>query len=309
MSEEPKGKFGPSEYLFYRLIQRMKSSDKPSQISKTRLYKYSCEADHYLEEDLQTVITFPRYWYRYGEIPKFDWFDLPFITITEKNGFNIIEFTRRVENNEFDISDDVQNAIDQTVSFIVSKFRDKETEEVLDLHYEHRAPREFIREFNSFRENLEVADLDHGTPVKYLSISGPDDTKTPLKNQLKQLVIAYPDLYESMETAFLEWEDTMQILIEENELEAAQKLAGDFWTALSRAELRIHHNKDISKSQIDEWKSDRPRIVDGILESIRNIRKKVITDASINEELQSKEATKEFTDLLGEPTIEADKTE
>lgn len=291
---------GPSEYLFYRLLQRMQTFDKPSQISKTRLYKFSCETDHYLEEEIGERIEFPRYWYQYGEVPKLDAFSLPFIQWDTVNGYNIATLEEQIDSSIFVLPDDLREHIDTAVAYIVRKLHEYSTDEVIEYHYEHRAPREFVRKYNSFRKQLDNADFQQGRLSRFnLGTRNHTTEKEELQDDLKQLVITYPERYDSMEEAFLFWEDTMQILFEEEELDEAQEMESNFWTALSRAELRIHHHKDIPQSQIEIWKASRSKVVSDFLEGVKETRSDVLKATSIDQELRSKETIDEVVEVLG----------
>jgi hypothetical protein len=300
MTGDSSGDLGPGEYLFYRLVQRMQAFDDPSQISKTRLFKFSCETDHYLEEEVGERIEFPRYWYQYGEMPNLDSFNLPFIKWDTVNGYNIATLEDQVDSSVFGLSEELRERIDTSVAYIVRKLHEYSTDEVVEYHYEHRAPREFVRKYDSFRKRLDNADFKQGTLSKF-NFGNKDHTtaKEQLQDDLKQLVITYPERYESMEESFLLWEDTMQILFDEGELEDAQGLASKFWTVLSRAELRIHHNKDIPSSQIELWKDDRSKVVSDFLEEVRDIRSDILKTASIEQEIRAKETVDEVVEILG----------
>lgn len=287
-------------YLFYRLVQRMESFDEPNQISKTRLYKFSCETDHYLQHEMGVEITFPRYWYQFGEVPHIDVFKLDFLLWEDSNGYDVVSLAKEANEGSFDIHEEVRDQINKAVTYIVRKLQEYDTPEVVDYHYSHRAPREFVRKYHSLRKRLDDADLEQGTFARFnIGSSDATDTKEQLRQELEQLVIAYPDLYSSMEKAFLEWEDTMQILIQEGELEKAQELESEFWQALSRAELRIQHNKDVSESQIDAWKNQRQDVIDNILREIRDDRSTALQGSEFEGELQEKEVVDEVVSLFG----------
>jgi len=306
MSTDNSANYGPQEYLFYRLLSRLDEEGKLNSLYRTRLWKLACETDYYLQNDLKRDIQFPRYWYQYGEIPKIDDLNTDFYSVSKNAEYRSILLTQRLERGAFVLTNDVREDIDRAVDWIVEKFLETDTYDIKDYHYENRAPNDFIRTFDNFRDELDDADFDQSALSQFV---GKNDNgkgeKEELLDRLNQLVKTYPEDYDVMETAFLKWEDTMRLLIQNEEEEKAEELLELFWRYLSKAELRIHHNQNITERELEKWQQERDSNRDGFRDTLREYRDEILLEREQEDILTDEEVQDEYLRSLDLPVPDA----
>lgn len=253
--------YGPPEYATYRMLSQI-SGD--SNRSKTRFWKLMCEVDHYILDDLEEDIEFPRYWYQYGEIPDWSGIYIDFCDVDR------VVLERDIGRSRFVISDEMREVIDQAVSWVYRKFQHKNTYDLKDYHYEHRAPNDYVRIFDEFRDHLN--DSQTYDPQKLVDL-------------LDEMLITYPEKYDYMKSPFLEWEDTTRLFIQNEEFARASSLMSEFWKALSQAELRIHHNHSVSGRTIERWRSEREDIITEFEDQLFDYSEDAIEFHEVSDEL------------------------
>jgi len=291
MTEEDSTRYTEADYLCYHLWSRLSSEQKDRDITKTQFWKLVCIAERELQSREGYSTELPRYWYQYGEIPHMSELGIESvfdIGYGEGDSHQSVEMEETLPDSAFEIGGQAKRWIDSVINSLVREYSYSKAWSIKEDHYEDHAPNEFIREFDDFREDV------GGFEPNQMSLgffSDGDNGTTQLgnlKEQLEELVRLYPEeQYETMYPVFLRWEDTVSLLLEQGKVDEAKDLTYSFWQALSKVELRLHHNHNVSPAQIEEWKRKRDVKKNEFEQTLRDTR----DDALAAEESTESEIT------------------
>lgn len=287
MPDERQEDYSEPEYLWYYLLKRL-SREQERDVSKTQFWKLISITNHYIENELEEDIHFPRYWYQFGEIPEFSNLKLDFQRTNQSvdKKPQTLEIVRELSNNVFSVSQPTREKIKRAIQWAVVNFAGESARTLKDYHYEHQAPKEFILAFDDFREMLRVADPSQSTFDRYFN-SGGRAAEDDLKEKLKKILITYPEEdYDLMYETFLTWENTTSLLIRQGEYRTAEKLMDDFYKALSKVEFRIHHNENVPESKLSKWRHSRKRIRNGFERNLFDVREDALREYTDLDELE-----------------------
>jgi len=288
MSEDESGELGPWEYLGYKLIVKIKERSK-RQISRSKFLKLNCVADRYLQDELDYDIGLPRYWYKYGEILDEHATNREYFHAPSARGFSGQQYltSREYADDEFDITDEEKELIDEAVDWTALRFAKRNVEQIKAYQYQTHAPKEFIRAYSELRELL-TADLEEQALLTQFSMGDASNQELVI-DLLDEMLMTYPkQRYEDMYGTYLRWDDTARILIEDDpDFAALKEFLDDFIEILSKAELRFEHASNVPEYRLDRWWSERDDIMNDFERELENRRTKLLKNPEPSGELES----------------------
>lgn len=246
------------DYLCHHLLINLKNRQN-SDISKTTFYKLVCVTDRVLRNNFDTDIELPCYWYRYGEIVDSNQLNSAVVNIesAEWDGERA-EPTRAVAEHEFDVSDHLREVISRATRQVAGMFGERNSEAIRSYQYHQYAPTEFIRIFDQYRDSISEPNR---TLDEFYTQEDNQSRKDRISILLDDMVSAYPkDQYDEMYDVFLRWEDTSQLLLEENRFSDLRSLSESFWATFCKVEARLHHKRGISAEKTAQWIRSRDDI-------------------------------------------------
>lgn len=249
----PEFSWGPSEYLMFAVLRELdRQSDGNRPVPKTEFHKICYLVDEELLRD-NIDIKLPRYWYRFGGIIAVEVVETSMLReepfgYQDYEGYDV-SIDPKVVEGDFNVDRRARDAIDETVARVVSEFDGEYgISRIQDEQYLRFAPEEFITVFHEFR-----------TALDEIAETGDDTRYDELREDLGELLRAYPDKYSRMHDEFLEWEHLTRQLLQLGRYDDVNRFAKEFWDVFSKIELRIRHNEHLPEWLVNRW---RNQIVD-----------------------------------------------
>jgi hypothetical protein len=288
MSEDDSGELGPWEYLGYKLIVKIKERSK-RQISRSKFLKLNCVADRYLQDELDCDIGLPRYWYKYGEILDEHSTNREYFHAPSARGFSGQQYltSREYATDEFDITDEEKELIDEAADWIALRFAKRNVEQIKAHQYRTHAPKEFIRAYSELRELLDSNFEEQAILTRYSSKDA--SNQELVTDLLDEMLMTYPkQRYEDMHGTYLRWDDTARLLVEdEPDYDVLKEFLDDFIEALSKVELRFEHASNVPEDRLDRWWGERDDILNDFERELENRRTSLLKDTEPSGELES----------------------
>jgi hypothetical protein len=293
--------FGEAEYLCYQVIKQVREQYGESwDLPKTKFNKLCYIADRELREE-RIDVELPVHWYQYGGVVTTDameggFYDLVDQRWEDNKGQSVVP-ADGVDSDDFAVDDQLANEIEEKAGDLVNELGGHYGISIAqDYQYEEYAPNDFVRclhEFRDFLNDLDeedslaaeeyVGDVDvsfqgvvsGASPTKESSKSPSEETNSQIRDYLDQLISEYPeDQYSRMEDQFLEWENLSWQMAKNGFYRHLYDFMESFWTAFSRVELRVKHNRNVPLPIRSRWKRQIPEEVaqfESEVESYRNI--------------------------------------
>ena len=271
-------KYGEQEFLCYQVLKEMHQQfgrDMP----KTEFYKLCYIVNEELLEK-GVDVELPVHWYRYGGVLTTSAMNTGFYTLEEErwesNSGNKVVLNEEIQDDDFDVSEDIKAEVGETTSAIVSEFGCiYGTKKKKDYQYKNYAPNDFVRTLDKYREFLDGMDktdtLDSDKYVSNVNVSFNDIVSSPapsasqqnsdvsgreeeIQRYLDELVTVYPkDLYKTMYSQFIEWESLSRQLAKNGNFSQLYNFTESFWKTFSRVELRLKHEHNTPHFEKRDW--------------------------------------------------------
>ena len=268
-----------ADYLSFKVLEKLVQAQRDGRaVTKTQFWKLPCIVDRHLEETTDEDVGLPRYWYQFGEVLNVNAVNSGLFVEQEDErwGGTRVEPSPGVSDDRFELDEETKEKLDGTIHEVVLKFANEDSETVKQYQYDEYAPNEFIRQFDVFRQKLNVE--EHSTTLADFGEGGETPSEIAIK-ALDDVYDAYPeDLYDDGYPLFLRWEDTTRMILEKDDLESAKSLADSFWETFSKIELRLKHEKNTPEEQIARWVREKPELVSNFRSRLSNVREDVLTD-------------------------------
>lgn len=266
------------DYLCYALLEELESRQPDGRsITRTQFLKLACIADRKLTNVHNIDLELPRYWYKYGEILNTQLINDGLYNENQGEWGGIkIQRAPGTSTDDFDIESSIRTTIREVTRSLAHDFATAESEHIKQHQYENYAPNEFIQSFDQFRDHLKNQRIEDHSLSDFETVNqSPSETATDF---LDEVFLQYPaDQYSEMYNLFLRWEDTTRMLLDDQHLEEAKQLAQNFWEAISKVELRIHHEQHTPREQKMRWIDDREQTMQTFEDQLNNVREKVLS--------------------------------
>jgi hypothetical protein len=278
-----------AEYLCYELLRQLdRRQNEGRSVTITQFRKLTAVADRLLAEEHGAETGLPRYWYRYGEVANNEALGDDVFTISPAQwGGKKVSVAPGVTDGQFSVGEDYRSAVHEVVRTLVSEFGNERSELIKQRQYEEFAPNEFVSAFDAFRSYIQST--DQHTPTLDSFVSGRDSTsrEDEALERLDDLLVLYPkELYDQMYDLFLDWEDTVRLLLEqERSFEEIDDIQEDFWRTFSRVELRIHHQQNTPSEQLARWMEERDDLRSAYESKLRELRDDLLSGREQSGEL------------------------
>lgn len=304
LSKRPPSDFGQddaADYLSYRLLERLlKAQHDGRDVVKTQFWKLPCIADRYLQDELNVNVELPRYWYQYGEVLNVNAVSDGLFMEKEDTswGGTRMALPPGVEDSQFDIEDEERKSVDRAVHKVVSDFANEDSDVVKEYQYENYSPTEFIQVFDEFRQQLEVE--EPSTTLSDFGEGGETPSQVAL-DILDDVYRIYPkEIYDEGHSLFLRWEDTVRMVLEDEDLETASSLTESFWEAFSKIELRLKHEQNTPEAQMRKWEREKSDVISDFRNRLSNIRGDVLTDRDSDGDMVLDTVSESYSDTVRE---------
>lgn len=292
------GELGPSEYLGYRLIVKIKERSK-RQISRSKFLKLNCIADRFLRDELDIDIGLPRYWYKYGEILDEQSINGEFYHAPSARGYSGQQYltSREYDDDEFDVDEETKNKINDAVEWTALRFAKRNADEIKNYQYQVQAPKEFVRAYSELRERLNVSNIEQQAVLGQFS-TGEEGNKELVIDLLDEMLLTYPkNEYDAIYDLYLLWDDTARLLVEGNpNFETLNEFLDEFIEALSKVELRFQHSEHVPDERMKRWREGRDEALEGFETTLQDRRKEILTDHESSGELEK--VAEEYNDTV-----------
>jgi hypothetical protein len=268
------------DYTCHHLLLNLENKRK-SDISKTAFYKLLCIADRVLRTDFDTDIKLPCYWYQYGEVvdPEAIGGNTINIEPAEWDGERV-EPTRNIAEHEFDITDELKETIFKATKSVAARFSDSNSNDIQSYQYQHYAPTEFIRTFDEFRTS--ISEPNHRLSDFYVESNSRSQNET-VGAKLEDMLSVYPTSeYDEMYDVFLRWEDTSQLLLENNRYSDLKLFSKSFWETFCKVETRLHHNRGIPSKRTAKWIRARDHVKNEFKQELSNQREELLDNRAVS---------------------------
>jgi hypothetical protein len=261
-------------YLSYKLLTRLEEEQfEWRSVTSTQFSKLPCIVDHYLDDQLDREINFPRYWYKYGEVGNREPLDSSLYLKEEADSYGGLKIRPAKPSVDFDIDPEAKADIDEAVEFVVGHFANMKTDRIKEFQYKHFAPNTFIQIFNDFREM--VYDLAGGGDGATVDASA----KEELLTLLDRLESAYdPDQYDVMEDDFKTWIDITRELIDHDEIGRVEAQLEEFWEVFSKVHLRMNHNTNPIEDQMRRWELENEMRLDRYHDQLEDLESELLSN-------------------------------
>jgi len=281
-------KFGPREYLGYRIIrERENQDDLPT--SRSKFWKLCCIADRNLVEQKGLDIGFPRHWYKYGEVGDVPSLDTDFINQPSARHWQGQEILsdREIPITEFEVSTAEREVIDRTAKETVSAHGKKSAEELKSYQYTNHVDDPFIDAYTQLRAQFEAVDLDQ----QHLITKWQDEPGDPVEHYLDQMLVSYPEereYYSDVFGAYLDWDDTFRLMYEEDYPASQLKSFLEFFVEkLSESTLRLVYNHGIPESRLADWEEERDDVIEELENGVEETRAELLDGREVPEVLKT----------------------
>lgn len=289
MTAHNSGKLGPQEYLGYQLIVKIKERSK-RQISRSKFLKLNCIADRFLRDELDLDIDLPRYWYKYGEILDEQSINGEFYHAPAARGYSGQQYltSREYEPEEFDITEEQRNKIEDAVEWTALRFAKRNAEQIKNYQYNVQAPKEFIRAYSELRERLDISDLSTQTVLGGYSKTEEGTRRELVTDLLDEMLITFPKReYDLIYPLYLRWDDTARLLVDAPEdYESLNELLDEFIETLSKVELRFAHSENIPEHRVRRWESTRSDVLEEFEDDLQSRRIEILEEQGVSGELE-----------------------
>jgi hypothetical protein len=271
--------FGASEYLCYRLLVELENS-RSYPVSGSKFHKLSCITERHLSSELGHDVGFPRYWYVYGEVVDEQSLDGDFYIAPSANHWSGRRYlpVEDVNDWDFEVPGDQKEAIEEAVDWAVDAFERSNAEAVKKYQYRHHVPNEFVRTYSDLRTQLKEVDLNEQSTLGDFGATS-SSTRGFVVESLETMVETYPrDDYPEAYELFLEWYDTVELLLEAEDPDYAviEEFLDSFITMLSKVELRFHHRQHIPDERIKVWEDERLEVKEQFASKLTEKRRELL---------------------------------
>lgn len=293
------GNLGAVEYLGHQLL--MHHQEQRGLVPKTVFHKLWCISARHLQDNYETDIGLPRYWYKYGEMADEQSVNDEFYAAPSAPwGGQAYKPVWELEADDFDISSEERDLIDSTVKWTLNRFKRRNSRYLESYQYQAYSPNSFIRAYSELREHLQYMDLDSQEVLTQYEFEV-ESNKELITAYLDELIITYPENDEdfaSFQTFFLRWDDTARLLLEqENPYEDIDTFLDTFVETLSQAVLQLKFNEHVPNDQISRWESEADETISDFETYLDNYRTELLEDREMSGVLQSVAETYDETVL------------
>lgn len=297
------GNLGAVEYLGHQLL--MHHQEQRGLVPKTVFHKLWCISARHLEDNYETDIGLPRYWYKYGEMADEQSVGDEFYGISSAPwGGRAYKPVWELEPEDFEVSPEERDLIDNTVKWTLNRFKRRKSRYLEFYQYQAYSPNNFIRAYSELREHLQYMDLDTQevlTQHAYRPEFNVENNRELVTAFLDELVITYPENdedYAALQTLFLRWDDTARLLLErENPYDELDTFLDMFVEALSQAVLQLKYNVHVPGDQLERWESKADEAVSDFETYLDNYRAELLEDREMSGVLESVAETYDETVL------------
>ena len=285
------GNLGAVEYLGHQLL--MKHQEQRGLVPKTVFHKLWCISARHLQDNYETDIGLPRYWYKYGEMADEQSASDEFYGIsTAPWGGADYKPVWKLKPEDFDVSPEERNLIDNTVKWTLNRFYRRNSRYLEYYQYHAYSPNNFIRAYSELREHLQHRNLDtQEVLTQHFVEFDVENNQELITVLLDELVITYPENdedYEPMHTLFLRWDDTARLLLDrENPFDELETFLDMFVEALSKAVLQLKYNEHIPEGQLERWESKADEAVSNFEAYLDDYRAEVLEHREMSGVLES----------------------
>lgn len=293
------GNLGAVEYLGHQLL--MHHQEQRGLVPATVFHKlWSISASH-LQDNYETDIGLPRYWYKYGEMVDEQFVDDDFYGMSSAPwGGRAYKPVWELNAEDFEISSEERELIDSTVKWTLNRFKRRNSRYLESYQYQTYSPNSFIRAYSELREHLQYMDLDSQEVLTQHEFKV-DNNEELITAYLDELVITYPENDEdfaSFQTLFLRWDDTARLLLErESPYEELDTFLDTFVETLSQAVLQLKYNEHVPDEQLSRWESEADEAVSDFESYLDNYRVELLKDREMSGVLESLAETYDETVL------------
>lgn len=242
-----------NEYLCYQILEQMaQKSDKD--IYETEFNKL-CYMAYYDLDEKGVKLDLPVYWYQWGGVVDAPPHQYPIVYESHRD--STLVRAQEVSEAAFDVASDARKLIIQKAHSLADQYKNTYgTDSIKDDSYEEFAPNEFIRTFNSLRSIIDNLESEQAALTDFTDVG--DEKMSSLRPKMDVLVQQYPyDQYTKMKSEFRQWDSITRQLAKNNQVTEIKRFTRQFWVTLSRVELRLAHNDNISPSRLSDWLSER----------------------------------------------------
>lgn len=283
------GNLGAVEYLGHQLL--VHHQEQRGLVPKTVFHKLWCISARHLQDNYETDIGLPRYWYKYGEMADEQSVGDEFYAAPSAPwGGQAYKPVWELEAEDFDISSEERELIDSTVKWTLNRFKRRNSRYLESYQYQAYSPNNFIRAYSELREHLQYLDLDSQDVLTQHEFEV-DTNEELVTAYLDELVITYPENDEdfaSLQTLFLRWDDTARLLLErESAYEDLDTFLDIFVETLSQAVLQLKYNEHVPDEQLSRWESEADDAISDFETHIDNYRTELLEDREMSGVLES----------------------
>lgn len=293
------GTLGAVEYLGHQLL--MHHQEQRGLVPVTVFHKLWSISARHLQDNYETDIGVPRYWYKYGEMVDEQSVDDGFYGMSSAPwGGRAYKPVWELEAEDFEITAEERELIDSTVKWTLNRFKRRKTRYLESFQYQTHSPNSFIRAYSELREHLQYMDLDNQEVLTQHEFEV-DSNEELITAYLDELVITYPENDEdfaSFQTLFLRWDDTARLLLErENPYDTLETFLDTFVETLSQAVLQLKYNDHVPDQQLSRWESEADEAVSEFETYLDNYRAELLEDRELSGVLESVAETYDETVL------------
>lgn len=294
---------GAAEYLGHQLL--LGHQEQRGYVPKTVFHKLWCISDRHLQENYETDIGVPRYWYKYGEMADEQSIgDEFYVAPSAPWGGQVYKPVWELETADFDVTAEEKDLIDSTVKWTLNRFKRRNTRYLESYLYQAHSPNSFIRAYSELREHLQHMELDTQevlTPHVIRPEFDVENNRELIEAYLDELVITYPENDEdfaSFQPIFLRWDDTARLLLErEDPYSKLDTFLDEFVETLSKVVLQLKYNTHIPERQLDRWRAEADDAVTAFETYLDNYRGELLEDREMNGVLETVAETYDDTVL------------
>jgi hypothetical protein len=327
----PNPQFGEAEYLCYQVIKQVREQHgEGHDLPETTYNKLCYIADKELRET-GIDIELPVHWYRYGGVLTDDAMSDGFCELAstkwQNNRGNNVVLANGVDDGDFAVRGDRAAAIDEKVEELVRDIGGHYGISIpQDYQYEEYAPNDFVRTLHAFRKFLDDLDTEDalaaeeyvgGVDTSFSDIlaqpstpksseqTSSDNTDSEVRDYLDDLITTYPEEeYERMEGLFLEWENLMWQMAQNGFYSRLQDFMEAFWTAFSRVELRVKHNRNVPLRIRSKWNNEISDEMQSFRDEVEEYREVVLENRDETETLDTvaESYSETVRDMFDQPT-------
>ncbi|GCF13231.1 hypothetical protein Harman_11660 [Haloarcula mannanilytica] len=284
---------GEKEYLGYWVL-RIREETGGQPISRSVFWKLCCLTDRHLIREYSLDISFPRHWYKYGEVGEAhsltrDFFKAPKARFWQGQEYH----SKEIPETAFEVDNERKTVIRQAALETVREYQDKSAQGLKEIQYNEFAPNDFIESYSKLREHLEKLDsiTEDNDNTRQVDLHDfiENEERDHIEKLLDKMVTTYPrEKYPDVYRLYLRWDDTMRMLVEQNRSIHEQKVFLElFVEKLSEITLRFEHNHAIPEERLESWQEARDDKIEQLNEGIEETRKECLSRREQSGELES----------------------